>query len=68
MTDELRRWERVKQLFQAALNQPPEKRAGFLREHCKDDRALLHEVESLLEAHAQAGDFVERPVIDVLVA
>ena len=68
MTDELRRWEQVKQLFQAALNRPPEERAGFLREKCKDDGALLHEVESLLEAHAKAGDFAERPVIDVLVA
>ena len=36
MTDELRRWEEAKQLFQAALNRPPEERAGFLREKCRD--------------------------------
>ena len=34
MNDEPARWDRVKELFQAALEQPPEKRLPFLREAC----------------------------------
>ena len=37
---------------------------AFLEQACGDDRALRREVESLLSAHHEAGDFAERPAID----
>jgi hypothetical protein len=66
MNDEPAQWDRVKELFQAALEQPPDKRVPFLREACGDDREVLREVESLLAAHEQAGDFAERPAVERL--
>jgi Tol biopolymer transport system component len=57
------RWNEVKGLFQAALDREPHERAAFLRETCGDDRALQADVESLLAADAQAGNFAQRPAI-----
>ena len=54
-------WDRVKQIFQAALDRPVEERAAFLREECGDDDALRQDVVSLLEARQQAGDFLSQP-------
>jgi serine/threonine protein kinase len=55
------RWDRVKELFHAALGREPHDRPAFLRDACGDDRALRNEVESLLDAHQRAGSFAERP-------
>lgn len=52
------RWQRAKDLFQAALTRTPEARAGFLDEACGADRELRAEVESLLAAHREAGGFL----------
>jgi hypothetical protein len=61
MTDDRSRWPRVKEIFHSALVRPPHERADFLREACHEDVPLRREVESLLAAHAEAKDFVERP-------
>jgi serine/threonine-protein kinase len=44
------RWQRVTDLFNAALEHPPETRAAWLVEQCGGDAALCREVASLLEA------------------
>src|SRR5688572_27512338 len=62
------RWDRIKAVFQAALERAPDARAGFLREACGADGGLYAEVESLLSAHEAAGNFVERPAIESLSA
>jgi Tol biopolymer transport system component len=62
------RWERIKQLFQAALDRPPAERSAFLHDACGGDRDLRVEVESLLDAHASAGSFAARPALDELDA
>jgi serine/threonine protein kinase len=54
-------WERLKQVFQEALQQPPAARASFLDTACGDDASLRREVESLLGAHEGAGPFLETP-------
>ena len=59
-------WDRVKRLFQAALEQSEAARPSFLAEACGDDRTLRAEVESLLLAHERAGSFAERPAVDEL--
>jgi serine/threonine protein kinase/Tfp pilus assembly protein PilF len=56
-------WERLKQVFEAALQRSPDERASFVRDVCGSDRALLTEVESLLAAHGAAGNFVQRQAI-----
>jgi serine/threonine-protein kinase len=55
------RWAAVKRVLQDALDLPLGERAGFVRDACGSDFELQHEVESLLAAHARAGDFVETP-------
>ena len=62
MTDP-NRWSRVKDIFDAALAVPTERRMAYVEEVCREDAALQHEVESLLAAHGDAGDFAERPAI-----
>jgi hypothetical protein len=51
-------------LFVRALKIPsPEERAAFLAEACAGDPALRAEVDQLLKAHAEAGDFLQRPLL-----
>ena len=56
MTDE--RWLRVKALFQAAVEQPPDARAAFLAAATADE-ALRREVESLLTSDASDGGLLD---------
>ncbi len=56
------RKERVERLFDEALQTPPEDRPRFLATACEEDATLRTELESLLEAHRQAGDFLEHPL------
>src|SRR5262245_12711451 len=54
-------WLRVKDIFQEALERPPEARDAFLRAQCGGDATLQSEVESLLAAHAEAAGFLSQP-------
>jgi eukaryotic-like serine/threonine-protein kinase len=58
------RWREIERLYYAALERSTEERVAFLTETCGNDGALREEVESLLECHARAGDFIERPAGD----
>jgi predicted ATPase/serine/threonine protein kinase len=59
MTSE--RYEKIGQLFHAALELPAANRAAFVSGACGVDLDLRREVESLLEAHDRAGDFATAP-------
>lgn len=48
------RWQRIKEIFEAALDVPVELRQGFLEQHCAGDETLRGEVQRLLEADAAA--------------
>ncbi len=52
------RSRRSSDLFQEALELPPERRHQFLREACAGDAGLEADVRSLLEAHAEAEGFL----------
>ena len=52
-------WPRVKQIFQSALDRAPQERSAFVREACGEDDQVRTEVESLLMAHQEAGNFAE---------
>ena len=54
-------WERVKAIFEAALEKPPSDRTSFLR-LCRDEPLVLQEVERLLASHSEAGNFLSSPL------
>jgi predicted Ser/Thr protein kinase len=54
-------WERLKNVFQGALEQPPDARQAWVAEQCRDDVTLLREAEALLQTHETAGEFLEHP-------
>jgi non-specific serine/threonine protein kinase/serine/threonine-protein kinase len=53
------RWERVTQIFDAALALPAAARDTFLAQACAGDPALESEVRSLLVHHAESEGFLE---------
>ena len=55
------RWARVTELFGAALEHEGRHRHGFLGRACNGDDALRAEVESLIQEHEHAGDFLAGP-------
>jgi eukaryotic-like serine/threonine-protein kinase len=55
------RWMQAKALFVDALARPPEERGTWLSCASAGDMDLQHEVESLLDAHDRAGNFIETP-------
>ena len=57
------RFEQIAELYGAALELAPEERASLIDSACGADEELRHEVESLLEAHEQAGDFIATPAL-----
>jgi serine/threonine protein kinase len=57
------RWEAVKELFEAALEEDSARRSSFLEERC-NDAGVRAEVERLLAEHAQAGVFLSTPLLD----
>ena len=59
------RWEEVKRLFHTALDHQPAQRAEFLARECVGDAELCSEVESLLDSHELADNFIEMPASDI---
>jgi Tol biopolymer transport system component/predicted Ser/Thr protein kinase len=57
------RFEQIAQLYGAALELAPEERASFIDRACSADEELRREVESLLEANEEAGDFIATPAL-----
>jgi eukaryotic-like serine/threonine-protein kinase len=62
--EETEQWRRIKDLFDAALECEPGKRAAFLDRACGLDTALRAEIDSLLLAHARA-DALSLGALDV---
>ncbi len=58
------RWQKVKELFDAALQCEPRERLPFLDRVCGDDVELRDEVASLLAAHEEAGGFIAGRAIE----
>jgi len=58
------RWQQVKQIFQSAIERPPDERDAFLARACQDNHALRSEVESLISSHDQAGDSIEAIAVE----
>ena len=57
------RWERLRAVFHAAVEQPASSRSAFLARACDGDPSLQADVATLLRAHDEAGAFLESPVV-----
>ena len=57
------RWQQVEEVLQNALDLPWSERATFIAEQCGDDQELKEEASSLLDAHEDAGNFIETPAL-----
>ncbi|HKB14003.1 MAG TPA: serine/threonine-protein kinase [Vicinamibacterales bacterium] len=66
MTPEQQR--RVARVFEAAIELAPVEAAHFAAAQAEDDSDVRDEVLSLLDAHARAGEFLERPIADAAPA
>ena len=65
MSHSAEEWDRVQELFNAAVDLPAAQRAAFLVGACGGNDSLRREVESLLASDAQANSFIETPVASV---
>jgi eukaryotic-like serine/threonine-protein kinase len=59
------RWQRIEELFYAALDLDTEARPGFLQQACGANLELLQEVESLLDSSRQTFGFARQAVLQV---
>jgi len=57
-------WQKVEELFHAALERTPDARQTFLDGNCGVNTDLRRQVELLLAKEAQAGSFLEVPAIE----
>ncbi len=55
-------WQRVEQLFYAALDLAPEERSAFLERECGGDTGLRNKVASLLDSTEKPLDFLPQAV------
>ncbi len=59
-----KQFQRIKELFQAALDQEPANREAFLDQACQGDEVLFQEVVSLLSEHEKRDHFLEIPALE----
>ena len=59
--EETRQWEKVKELFDAALHREPARRDAFLSEACGADSSLRAEIDSLLAAYNDSEGLSRTP-------
>ena len=60
MTD---RWERLTDLYHAAVALPTDERAVLVAEACADDPALQADIERMIAAHDRANPSIEPPTL-----
>jgi TolB-like protein/Tfp pilus assembly protein PilF len=60
------RFKTLDRLYHDALEVEPEQRADFLQRACDGDVALQREIESLLALTEDAGDFIQKPAMDIV--
>jgi eukaryotic-like serine/threonine-protein kinase len=63
MTPEL--WQRLKPLFQAALEETTHDRAAFIEAACGGDLELKMHLKRLLDAHQQSADSLDAPLAHI---
>lgn len=61
----LQRWQRIGEIYHAALPLLQSERSTFVATECGSDTVLQHEVNSLLDSDASSGDFLEPSAFEV---
>ena len=56
-------WQKVREIFDSALQYKPAERRMFVHQVCGDDKTLLAEVKSLLSSLDSADSFMETPAV-----
>ena len=56
------RWQLLQELFNAAVDLPPEQQAAFLNESCGDDETLRRQAESLILATEQSTQRIQQVI------
>ena len=59
------RWQRIKEIFNAALDRAPEERASFVDSQAGDDEEIRREVHQLVAAHGEPTQFLDTPAFEV---
>ncbi len=59
------RWQKIEQLYHAALEREASQRAAYLHKVCPGDDALRREVESLLAQEMRPEGFLETPALEL---
>lgn len=54
-------WQKVKEVFEAALECELSERSAFLGQACAENESVRGEVESLLRSYGHETDFMETP-------
>jgi eukaryotic-like serine/threonine-protein kinase len=62
------RWEQITEIYHSAIELEAAARDAFLGKACAGDDSLRREVESLLRAERDAGDFIARPAFHETVS
>lgn len=57
-------WQRLKPLYEAAIQKPKEERAAFVAQAC-GDRELREALEALLKVHDAGGSTFDHPLVDL---
>src|SRR5262245_49015293 len=57
------RWRQVDRILEEALELSPDERVRFLDRMCASDHALRRDVEAVLQAHGNAGTFLNDPAL-----
>ena len=60
------RWRVIDAILRASLSCEATQRDAFVAQACGDDEDLRHEVASLLAVHDRAGEFLNRPAVEIL--
>ena len=56
-------WKRAKQVFHEALEKGGPERSGLVAAACGEDEQLRAQVQALLKAHDEAGEFLASPTV-----
>ena len=60
------RWQKIDEIFHAALQYKPDERQAFIEKACRGDEELRRELESLLAEERGADQFIEEPAMEAV--
>lgn len=58
-------WEKLKDIFYAAVALPSNERVAYVERVCDGDSSLRRRVESLLKSAEETGNFLDLPAVEV---